>query len=558
MEKPDNCIRIYCKNTSKYVEVPVGSALTEVYEAAGRPLAYLPMNAAVNNLTESLTYRCWQPCDVEFNDYSKLSGQRTYVRSLCHLLSKAVHDLLPSASLYLEHPISKGYYCVIRENGPLTPELIARIQARMQELIVADLPFVPHICRSSEAVELLKRNGMDDKARLLETAGLPYASYYVFDGYANYFYGGLVPSSGYLRLFGLEPYFDGLLLRVPKPDKPDELEPLVRQDKMFGVYKESLTLLRTLGLDNVGDLNQAIAGGRGAEIILVSEAMQEKQIAGIAERIAARYADGLRIVLISGPSSSGKTTFAQRLGIQLMTNLLHPVKISLDNYFLDRDKTPRDASGEYDFECLHALDLELLNNDLQTLLQGGEINLPTYDFTSGSRVYTGEKLCLRPQSILVVEGIHALNPELTAFIGEGRKYRIYVSALTAISLDNHNWIPTTDNRLLRRIVRDYRFRNYSAQQTIARWPSVRKGEDRWIFPYQETADAMFNSAMLYELAALRRFAEPLLSEVKENQPEHAEAYRLLRFLKYFNPLFDNELPATSLLCEFLGGGAFRQ
>ncbi|MDR1259237.1 MAG: nucleoside kinase [Tannerellaceae bacterium] len=550
-------ICIYCKNNAARYDVPIGSSLLEIYEAAGKPLPYRPMNALVNNRVEGLNYRCWQPKDVEFIDYTNLSGLRTYVRSLCHIFSKAVADVLPSATLNLEHPVSRGYYCVICHAESIGPETIGRIKQRMQDIIDADMPFRHHTVRTSDAAALFRKRGMEDKARLIETAGMNYTSFYELDGHIDFFYGCLTPSSGYIHLFDISPYFDGVLLRIPRRDDPFALEPVIRQDKMFDVYKESLMLKRTLGLNNAGDLNRAIAGGHTRQIVLVAEAMQEKQIAGIAEQIAARHRNGgARIVLVSGPSSSGKTTFTKRLAIQLVTCLCHPVSISLDDYFLNRQDTPRDEGGEYDFESLYALDLEYFNNDIGKLLAGEDISLPSYDFTTGRRVYKGARLQLKDNSILIIEGIHALNPELTACIEEVYKYRAYVSALTSISLDNHNWIPTTDNRLLRRIIRDFRFRNYSAGQTISRWPSVRNGENKWIFPYQETADAMFNSAMLYEFAALRLFAEPILHQVKESEKEYAEAYRLMRFLKYFNPVADQELPGVSLLREFLGGGDF--
>ncbi|MDH6356418.1 nucleoside kinase [Parabacteroides sp. PF5-9] len=550
-------ITIFCKNNHTYTEVPIGSSLLEIYEAVGAPLAFKPMNAQVNNRTEALAYRCWMSKDVEFFDYTRQSGLRTYVRSLCHIFSKAVHDILPTATLNLEHPISKGYYCVIHNGKCMTQETIDKIRQRMQEIIDADLPFEHRYIRTPDAAEMFRQQKMPDKARLVETAGLPYTPYYELEGYANFFYGCLTPSTGYIHLFDLVPYFDGILLRVPQKTNPTELEPVIRQDKMFAAYKEHLTLQRTVEMDNVGDLNLAIAKGASREVIMVSEAVQEKQIARIAHEIAEGYAEGVRIVLISGPSSSGKTTFTKRLGIQLITNLIHPVSISLDDYFLNRVDTPKDEYGEYDFESLYALDLPYFNSDLQKLLRGEEIDLPTFNFETGTRIYKGQKLRLRENSVLTIEGIHALNPELTAFIDEKYKYRVYVSALTSISLDNHNWIPTTDNRLLRRIIRDYRFRGYSAKDTISRWPSVRRGEDKWIFPYQENADAMFNSAMLYELGALRKFAEPILLEVRESDCENAEAHRLLRFLRYFNYIPEEDLPGTSLLREFLGGGSFK-
>ena len=550
-------ITIYCKNNNTYKDVPIGSSLLDIYTALGAPLRYRPMNAQVNNKTESLNFRCWQPKDIEFIDYTQLSGLRTYVRSLCHIFSKAVYDIWPTATLNLEHPVSKGYYCVIHNGKNIDLETIERIKKRMWELIDADLPFLHKSVRTVDAAVLFRERGMNDKARLIETAGLPYTSYYELEGYINFFYGCLTPSTGYIQLFDLEPYMDGVLLRIPKQTDPMELQPVIKQDKMFEAYKEHLTLQRTVGLDNVGDLNLAIEKGRSQDIILVSEAMQEKQVAKIAEKIADGYKEGIRIVLISGPSSSGKTTFCKRLQVQLTTNLLHPVGISLDDYFLNREDTPKDEHGEYDFESLYALDLPCFNKDLKKLLSGEEIDLPTFNFETGQRVFKGKKLKLRENSILVIEGIHALNPELTEFIDDKYKYRVYVSVLTSISLDNHNWIPTTDNRLLRRIIRDYRFRGYSAEDTINRWPSVRRGEDKWIFPYQENADAMFNSAMLYELAALRKFAEPILAQVPESSKANAEAYRLLRFLRYFNYIPTEELPGTSLLREFLGGGSFK-
>ena len=550
-------ITIYCKNNNTYKDVPIGSSLLDIYTALGAPLRYRPMNAQVNNKTESLNFRCWQPKDIEFIDYTQLSGLRTYVRSLCHIFSKAVYDIWPTATLNLEHPVSKGYYCVIHNGKNIDLETIERIKKRMWELIDADLPFLHKSVRTVDAAVLFRERGMNDKARLIETAGLPYTSYYELEGYINFFYGCLTPSTGYIQLFDLEPYMDGVLLRIPKQTDSMELQPVIKQDKMFEAYKEHLTLQRTVGLDNVGDLNLAIEKGRSQDIILVSEAMQEKQVAKIAEKIADGYKEGIRIVLISGPSSSGKTTFCKRLQVQLTTNLLHPVGISLDDYFLNREDTPKDEHGEYDFESLYALDLPYFNKDLKKLLSGEEIDLPTFNFETGQRVFKGKKLKLRENSILVIEGIHALNPELTEFIDDKYKYRVYVSVLTSISLDNHNWIPTTDNRLLRRIIRDYRFRGYSAEDTINRWPSVRRGEDKWIFPYQENADAMFNSAMLYELAALRKFAEPILAQVPESSKANAEAYRLLRFLRYFNYIPTEELPGTSLLREFLGGGSFK-
>ena len=550
-------ITIYCKNNDLYKEVPIGSSLSEIYGMVGAPLRYRPLGARVNNRVEDLNYRCWNPKDVEFVDYTCPSGYRIYIRSLCFILVKAVYDLYPNAAFSLEHPVSKGFYCAFEDRRELKEDDVARIKKRMQELIDADLPFKSRNVRTSDAVATFRKKGVNDRTLLIETAGMAYTSYYELDGYIDYFYGSLVPSSAYINLFDLIPYFDGVLLQIPQRSKPTELNPMVKQDKMFNAYKEYLQLQHTIGVNYVGDLNHAIAIGEARNIVMVSEAMQEKQIAHIAEEIARRYNDGVRVVLISGPSSSGKTTFCKRLQVQLITNLLSPVGISLDDYYVNREDTPRDENGDYDFESLYAIDLQYFDSDLRMLIAGEEIEIPSFDFEQGKRVFRGDKLQMRNKSVLILEGIHGLNPELTSHIPPENIYRIYVSALTTISLDGHNWIPTTDNRLLRRIVRDYRSRGYSAKETINMWPKVRRGEDKWIFPYQENADAMFNSAMIYELSALRKYAEPILSEIREMDAENAEAYRLLRFLRYFNYIPLEELPVTSLLREFLGGGAFR-
>ena len=552
-------ITVYCRNSRVYREVRTGASLSEIYVAAGSPLAErLPLCARVNNRVESLSYRCMEPKDIEFVDYADRSGYSAYLRSLCFILAKAVNDLFPDRPFNLEHPVSKGYYCAFADRREIPPEAVEAIRERMEAIVASDMPFHLHTVRTVEAVALFRRRGMEDRALLLETSGMLYASYCELDGYVDYFYGCLTPSAGYIRLFGLMPYEGGLLLRVPQTACPDELYPVVRQEKMFAAYRQLITLQRTLELENAGDLNRAIRAGQAGEVVLVSEAMQEKKIAFIAEQIAARYGDGVRIVLISGPSSSGKTTFCRRLEIQLKTNLLHPLGISLDDYYVNRCDTPLDDGGNYDFESLYAIDLPYFKDDLRRLIAGEAVDLPSYNFETGKREYReGRRIKLQQNSVLLLEGIHGLNPELTAGIPQERIYRVYVSALTTISLDGHNWIPTTDNRLLRRIVRDYRFRGYSARQTIAMWPAVRRGEDRWVFPYQENADQTFNSAMLYEFAALRRRAEPVLKEVPETDDEYAEAYRLLRFLKYFNYIPEEELPASSLLREFLGGGKFK-
>ena len=557
MENTEN-ITIYCKNNNIYKEVKSGSTLLEIYETVGSPLKYRALCASVNNRVRSLMYRCWQPKEVEFLDSTKKPGNRVYIRSLCFILSKAVNDIFPGRSFNLEHPVSKGYYCVFEDNEKISEEAIEVIKKRMKEIIAADMPFVFNTIRAVDVVDLFRKRGMDDKALLIETSGMLYASYYELDGYVDYFYGDLTPSAGFIELFDVIPYDVGLLLCVPQIDNPSELYPVIRQDKMFSAYKRFLEIQRMVGINNVGDLNRIIQNGHASEIVMVSEALQEKRIARIAVKIAERYnRDGVRVVLISGPSSSGKTTFCKRLQIQLITNLLNPLGISLDDYYVNREDTLKDENGNYDFESLYAIDLPYFKKDLQRLIEGEEVDLPSYNFNTGLREYKGNKLKMRNNSILLLEGIHGLNPELTDNIPPECIFRVYVSALTTISLDGHNWIPTTDNRLLRRIVRDYQFRGYSARQTISMWPNVRQGEDKWIFPYQENADEMFNSAMMYEFAALRHYAEPILNEVFEKDKEYAEAYRLLRFLKYFNYIYERELPGTSLLREFLGGGKFK-
>ena len=494
---------------------------------------------------------------MEIGIKNRLSfDKNAYTRSLCHVLSKAVHNLFPAETLCIEHAISKSLYCVFSDKKPLPPEYITQIKHEMQRLVDANLPFVRQTLPTAEAVSRFAAQGMADKVKLMETARMPFTSFYVLDGYCNFFFGDLLSSTGELSLFDLVLFQEGFLLRAPQAGNGEELEPMVKQDKMFEAYKRHLHLLDVVGLSNVGDLNESIDRGNAKNIILVSEAMQEKQIAHIAEEIARRHEDGVRMVLIAGPSSSGKTTFCKRLQVQLVTNFIKPVGISLDDYFLNREDTPLDENGKHDYESLYTLDLPCFNRDLEALLRGEEIDLPTFDFEEGKRVYRGNKLKLEPQTVLVMEGIHALNPELTAMVDDANKYRVYVSALTSISLDNHNRIPTTDNRLIRRIIRDHRSRGASAKDTLERWQSVRNGEDKWIFPFQENADATFNSAMLYELAALRPLAEPLLQTVEEGDAVYAEACRLRSFLSYFTPIDEGMPPRTSLLREFLGGGDF--
>ena len=553
-------VRIYCQNNNQSYDVPIGSNLWEVYNQLNLQLPYPVVSAKVNNRSEGLHFRLYNNKDIKFLDIRQSSGMRTYVRSLCFVLYKAVKELYPEGTLRMEHPVSKGYFCNLFIGRPLTLEDATAIKQRMKEIIAANLPIRRVECHTTEAVEIFQSQGLSDKVKLLETSGSLYTYYNRMGDTVDFYYGNLLPSTGFIQLWDIVKYYDGLLLRVPNKEQPDRLEEVVKQEKMLDVFKEHLHWNQIMGLNNVGDFNQICQQGHATDIINVNEALQERKIARIAEEIASRSGadgQGVKLVLISGPSSSGKTTFSKRLSVQLMTCGLRPYPISLDNYFVNREETPLDANGNYDYESLYALDLQLFNQQLQALLRGEEVELPVFNFTTGCKEYRGERLRIDEHTILILEGIHALNPELTPEIPDERKFKVYVSALTTISLDNHNWIPTTDNRLLRRIIRDYKYRNYSAQQTINRWPSVRAGEDKWIFPYQENADVMFNSAMLYELAVLRSHAEPILSSVPRNCPEYAEAYRLLKFIRYFTPVQDNEIPPTSLLREFLGGSSFK-
>lgn len=511
-----------------------------------------PVSAKVNNKVEGMHYRVYHNKDVEFLGLDSPSGSRAYTRTLFFVLCRAVHDLYPGGHVVIDIPVSNGYYCDLQIGRAVTLDDVARLRARMQEIISAAIPIRRHEAPTEEALKLFE--DFPSKAMLLKTSGRLYTVYYEIDGFADYYYGTMLTNTSQLTLFGLEKYYDGLLLRIPSVSDPSRLGELVRQDKMFEIFQEHHRWQRLLGISTVGTFNEAVAQGFATSIINVAEALQEKKIARMADEIASRR--GVRMVLIAGPSSSGKTTTCKRLSIQLLTNGIRPVPISLDDYFVDRERTPRDASGDYDFEHLHALDLDRLNRDLQALFRGEEVELPRYDFPTGRSVMSGKRLRLKENDVLVVEGIHALNPELTARIPEEQKFRIYASALTTILLDDHNYIPTTDNRLLRRIIRDHKYRNVSAEQTILRWPSVRKGENRWIFPFQEEADAMFNTAMIYELAVIKTQAVPLLERVPESSPAYAEAYRLRKFLGYFTALDYDTLPPTSLLREFLGGSSF--
>ena len=548
-------IQIRCKNNKKTLNVPIGSTLSEVFRELNLKMDYGPISVKVNNKVEGLHFRVYHNKDVEYLDIKSPSGARAYTRTLFFVLCKAVHDLWPGADVVIDIPVSNGYYCNINIGRPVTRDDAEAVRRRMQEIIDAAMPIRRHESTTEEVIDMFSDMGMTSKVKLLRSVGRLYTTYYEIDGYKDYYYGTLLTNTRQLYMFGLEKYYDGMLLRIPSRNDPSRLGELVRQDKMFEIFQEHHRWQHILGVSTVGDFNEAVRQGRSTDLINVSEALQEKKISQIADMIAGRK--GMRMVLISGPSSSGKTTFCKRLSIQLLTCGIKPVQISLDDYFVHREDTPKDEHGEYDYESLYALDIPLLNSQLKTMFAGGEVELPRYNFQSGRSERSGRRLKLADDNILVVEGIHALNPELTALIPEEQKFRVYASALTTILLDTHNYIPTTDNRLLRRIIRDYKYRGVSAQETIRRWPSVRAGENKWIFPYQENADAMFNTALLFELAVIKSQAEPLLELVPENVEEHAEAYRLLKFLKYIAPIPNRQLPPTSLLREFLGGSSFK-
>ena len=547
-------IQIRCKNNKKSQKVEIGSTLFDVFSAFDLKMTHGPVSARVNNKVEGMHYRVYNSKDVEFLDMTSSSGSRAYTRTLFFVLCKAVQDIYPATDVVIDIPVSNGFYVDVRLGRHLADEDVNIIRKRMQEIIDAKMPIRRFTVPTEEAIALFEEKGDVEKVKLLKTSGTIYTTYYKIGEYVDFYYGTLLTNTSQLYLFGLEKYYDGMLLRIPSVKNPDQLGELTKQDKMFEIFKEHHRWQSILGIRTVGDFNQAVGAGYTTEIINISEALQEKKIAQIAEEIANRK--GVKLVLLAGPSSSGKTTSCKRLSIQLAVNGLKPLQISLDDYFVDREKTPKDANGEYDYESIYALDLQLINDQFNALFRGEEVELPKYDFQTGKSKKSGKKLKMTPENVLVVEGIHALNPELTSQIPNEQIFRVYASALTTILLDNHNYIPTTDNRLLRRIIRDYKYRGVSAQETIHRWPSVRAGENKWIFPFQENADAMLNTAMLYELAVIKMQAEPLLQQVPENCEEYAEAYRLLKFLKYFKGIPYNNLPPTSLLREFLGGSSF--
>ena len=549
-------LEIICENTNERKKLKPGLSLFEISQQININLKYPVLGAMVNNVLKELTYEVYSPKTIRFIDITHPAGMRMYQRSLFFVMQKAVKDILPGSRVRIEHAVSKGFYCEI--DGciePLEYPLIFQIGDKMREIVAQNLPFRRDKVLTQDVVTLFRNLGDEEKANLFETRSTLYTSVYYLNEKADYFFGCLVPSTGYLSKFDLVKYYQGMLLMVPKRKNPEELEEIVLQNKMFEIFQEYHDWVDILEVGNVAAINKQVLSGGASELIKISEALHEKKVVQIADQIASR-SDKVRIVLISGPSSSGKTTFSKRLAIQLKVAGLRPYTISLDNYFVDREKTPRDENGEYDFESLYALDIDYFNNDLIRLMKGEEVHLPKFSFEKGQRFFDGSKLKIESNGIIIIEGIHALNPDLTPLIEPEKKFKVYISALTSLSIDGTNRIPTTDNRLIRRIIRDFRYRGYSALDTISRWESVRRGEEHNIFPFQEEADVMFNSALLYEFGILKNFAEPVIRGVPMNVPEYAEAVRLIKFLSYFVSIPPDEIPPTSILREFLGGSTF--
>lgn len=547
-------LRIRCRNTGKRISIPFGSNLYDAFAAANFKMDYGPVAARVNNKVQGMNYRFYNNKDVEFLSLTSEGGMRTYTRTLFFILAKAVEDTYPAAQLLISGSVCRGYYCQLRMERAVTEEDVGRIKLRMQEIIDADMPIHRMQCPIEEAIEMFQQRGMASKVQLLESQDDLYAYYYKLGNTIDYFYSCLLTRTGQVHLFDLIKFYDGMLLRTPSSEDPSRLEELDVQEKMIDVMREHHRWQEILGVETVGELNHAILNGRATEIINVSEALQSKKLSDIADEIADR---GARIVLIAGPSSSGKTTTAKRLAVLVMACGLRPHTISTDDYFVNRVDTPKDANGEYDFECIEAVDTPFFNRQMNALLRGEEVELPRYDFRLGERVFEGRKLKIGPDDIIILEGNHALNPILTQQIPDEKKYRIYVSTLTTLQLDDHNHIPTADIRLLRRILRDYKHRGFSALETIKRAPSVSRGEEKWIFPFQGLADATFNSALLYELGVMREQAMPILEQVPERAVEYAEATRLRKFLAYFRGIPGDQVPPTSLLREFAGGSSFK-
>lgn len=545
-------LQILCRNNGETRNFPKGVSLREIYDGFNLNMPYGVIAARVNNVTEGLALRLYRHKDVEFLDITSDDGMRMYVRSLTFIFMKAVNEIFPGETVRFENAISKGYYC--RMDKPIDEETVAKIRARMKSIVDSDIPFKRIECHTAEAIEMFARMGRVDKVRLLETYDRLYTSYYELDGYIDSYYNGLVPSTGYIKLFEVEKFAGGVLLRVPDKQCPERLEDKVPQEKLQELFEERLQWHQKMGVETIGDFNKGVRAGYGIDLVNVSEVLQERRLSQIADQV---LASGARVVLIAGPSSSGKTTFSKRLSVQLLACGLKPYAISLDDYFVNRTETPRKADGDYDFESIYSIDLPYFNESLTKILAGEEVALPYYNFVKGEREYKGNTLKLTPQMVLVIEGTHALNPMLTEQVAGKDKLRIYVSALTSIKLDYHNYISTSDSRLLRRMLRDSKYRGYSAVETIQRWPDVRKGEEEWIFPYQENADIMFNSSLFYELAVFKSQVEPMLRAVPENIKEYSEAQRLLHFLDYIVPLPSEELPPTSVVREFLGGSSFK-
>lgn len=557
-------LQIRCKNINVTKSFPEGTSLLDVYQefADEIHLPYPVVSAKVNNTSQGLKFRLFQNRDVEFLDAREGSGRRVYVRSLCFVLYKATSDLFPGSKLFIEHPLSRGYYCNFKKKGGenLSEGDVELISKRMQEIIDLNMPFRRNEATTEEAVRIFAERGFSDKVKLLETSGQIYSDYYTLGDTVDYYYGPLLPTAGYLKVWGLEQYKDGLLLRVPDKDNPLKLAEKVDMPHTFDMFAEKVRWDIIMRLSNAGDVNKAILKGHASELIQVSEALQEKKIVQIAEEIDRRFRseiDPIRIVLITGPSSSGKSTFCKRLSVQLLACGLRPYSFSTDDYFVNRLDTPKLPNGDYDFDNIKTVDCELLEDHLMRLMKGERVEIPEYNFVTGKREYNGKKLKLTNDSVLIIEGIHALNPLLTERIPASAKFKIYISALTSISLDDHNWIPTRDNRLLRRIIRDYNKGAFTAQETISQWKNVCEAEEQWIFPFQETADVMFNSALNIEFAVLRTHAEVILSSVPKNCPEYSEAHRLLKFIHYFIPVSDKEIPPTSIMREFVGGSSFK-
>lgn len=552
-------VTVYCKNTKEYYDIPRGTSLLELYNQIGLKLAYPVVTARVNYKVQNLNFLVYKPKDIEFLDASSPAGMHCYVRTLSMVMGCAVRELYPDTDVRIEHPISKGFFCTLRDSKgvkvDINADVIAAIKERMQQIIREDRPIITEEKQTKEVIQIFRQR-QDAETTLFETLGNPYCRYYRMGDYNDYYTGALMPSTGYIKVFDLQPLYKDMILRIPNRKNPTILEDFLPQDKMFGIFNEFVRWNKLLNISNVGEFNKACKKQRSYEMIKLSEALHEKKVAQIADMITT-CENKPKFVLISGPSSSGKTTFSMRLRIQLMVNGMRPVVISMDNYFVNREDTPKDENGDWDFEHLHALDLPLFRQHLSDLLEGKEVNLPTYNFETGRREYRGNTLQLKPDEVCIIEGLHALNPELIPNIPREATFKIYVSAITTVNLDNHNWIPTTDVRLIRRIVRDYRYRGYSALETIARGASVRRGEERWIYPFQEEADVMFNSALLFELAVLKRHVEPMLAEVPKYCDEYSDAHRLLKELSYFESIPEKEIPPTSFLREFVGGSSFR-